>query len=522
MPKVLLKMQKPFLKILLVFLLTCGFFLRITRLEEFFVFGFDEEVIAFRAKQLIVNLRPFLIGGVTPFHVHLGPLFYYFSSLLLVWPWRLNPLSWGVWAAVIATLVIFLIFLVGKKLFNERVGLMAAFFQAFSFYQILYDRHYWPLFLDPLFSLLVLLSLWQIIKRRFNWVFVLALTLAFAWQTDPTNWLLPVCVAVTWWLFSLPVKNKKVILAILILLFSFLPLIIFDIRHKGANIKGLWQFQDEMQRTLNLSGERLLATLVYLPQGLAKLLWNSGREKVYYHRFLISKMTGWQVFLTSLVTLLLLFVLKRGFKKKLKNPGLKLLSIFFIITFTGIFIYGNFLGFHLWDHYLVILFPIFFLGLAVLFDVLWQSHGYPLLPIILVIFTFFNLREFFLYQPPFSFKAKMAGVSWVKEVLDGEKFALESLSHDFRYNGIRYLFYLIGKEPEISFVDPSLFWLYDQEPGGQYPKNFVVFVLKDFEEDSYEGRLYQEYLRETRKKKSFEDTEVLVVNNEAQRFRVNY
>lgn len=512
-------MEKSFFKILLLLLLTGGFFLRITRLQELFVFGFDEEVIAFRSKQLIANLKPFLIGGVTPFHVHLGPLFYYFSSLLLVWPWKLNPLSWGVWAAVIATLVIFLLFGVGKKLFNERVGLLAAFFQAFSFYQILYDRHYWPLFLDPLFSLITLLSLYQIIKGKLNWVFVLSLTLAFAWQTDPTTWPLFIFVVVIWWLFSLPIRNKKVALACLIFLFSFFPLVIFDIRHQGANIKGLWQFKSVTQKTLGFSGERLRNTLVYLPQGLAKLLWVSGKEKIYYHQFRINELTGWQA---VLIILILFFVAKIGFRRKTKDPGLKLLSLFFAITFMGVFFYGNFIGFDLWEHYLVILFPIFFLDLAVLFDVLWQSHGYPLVPLFLIVFIFVNIREFFLFKPRFNFKNKMAAVSWVKQEIQEEKFTLESLSRDFRYNGIRYLFYLVGKEPEMSFVDPALFWLYDEKPADKYPKNFVVFVSRDFEDDSKEGQLYQQFSEESRAKKTFQDLEVLIVDNEKQQFTVDY
>lgn len=508
--------------VFLVLILLGGLFLRIWKLEELFVFGFDEEVIAFRAKQLLANHKLFLIGGVTPLRVHLGPLFYYFSSLLLVWPWRLNPLSWGVWAGVLSSLAVFLIYWTGKKFFNERVGMIAAFLQGFSFYQIIHDRHYWPLFLNPLFSLLVLLSLGQIIKKYLNWVFVLAIVLSFAWQTDPTSWPLFILVIIAWWLFALPVKNKKVFFAFCLLLASFFPLIAFDIRHQGSNISGLWQFKSETEKSTALSNEKLLNTLIYLPQGLAKLLWTSRYEPLFYHRFFLREMNHGQMILSLVVFWLLFLVFKRTLKERKEKPVLPLLSLSFFITFIGVFFYGNFVGFDLWNHYLVILFPIFFLSLAVFADSIWESHWYALVPFFLVIFSFFNIRELWLYKPPFNFKNKMVAVNWTKQVLGEEEFALESLSEDSRFNGIRYLFYLVNKEPVISFVDPPLFWLYDHEPGGQYPKNFVVFVSQDFAKDSEEGELYQQYQAETFNSQTFGDIEVLIVDNEEQQFTVDY
>lgn len=504
----------------LILLLVVGFFLRIWRLEEFFVFGFDEEVIAFRAKQLLANYKPFLIGGVTPFHIHLGPLFYYFSAFLLIWPWFLNPLSWGVWAAVIASGVIFLIYQVGSKLFNHRVGLLAAFFQSLSFYQILYDRHYWPLFLNPLFSLLVLLSLWQIVHKKINWVFVLSAILAFTWQTDPSSWLLFVLVLVAWRVFSLPLKKKKVIFAFLIFLASFLPLIIFDLRHQGSNIGGVREFQGKAGKSFSISSERLLPTLLFLPQGLARLLWTKTSDQAFYQRFVLADLNPALLALTIIVVLLLFSFFKKSLTRK--KPGESLLALFYLITFIGVFLYGNLIGFDLWNHYLCILFPVFLLTVAWFFDRWWQGQWYLLVPLFLTAFLGFNLRGFLLYKPPFNFSNKIAAVAWTKEVLGEEEFSLESLSQDFRFNGIRYLFYLAGKEPVISFVDPPLFWLYDKEPGGQYPENFVVFVSHDFSEDSEEDQLYQQYHEETIMSQTFEDMEVLIVNNENREFTINY
>lgn len=507
----------------LFLLISGGFFLRISRLEELFNFSFDEEVIAFRVKQLIVNHRFFLIGGVTPFRVHLGPYFYYFSSLLMLFPLKLNPLSWGFWAAIISTFTIFLIYYVGKKLFNERVGLFASFLQAFSFYQILYDRHYWPLFLDPLISLLVLLSLWKIINQKLNWAVFLGLVLSFAWHTDPTTWPYFLLVALVFLIFRLPINNRKFILSVLIFLFSFLPLVLFDLRHEGSNIRGLLQFKDVAQKQAGFSAEEFKKSLLFIPHTLGKLLWNSKNEIIYYHRFSLKD----QNFLSIISALLIFFFFYLTFKNKplvktKKNSISLVISLVFLVIFIGVVFYGNFISFDLWDHYLVILFPIFFLILGYFADKWWQSQWYIFLLLFLPLFAFANIKEFLLYKLPFNFKNKTEAVSWVAQELKNEDFALDSLSKNFRYNGIRYLFYLAGKEPNISFVDPALFWLYDEKPKEKYPKIFVVFVSQDFKKESEEMVRYQGFLKKASRKKNFNDIEVLIVDNENQEFTISF
>ena len=121
-----------------------GLFLRLFNLSSWFYFTHDEETIIWRVMPFIRDYNPFLLGGVTPFHVHLGPWFYYLSALVLKIS-RLNPLGWGATAALLSVMAMWLTFYVGKVFFNRRVGLIALLLYATSFLMIAFDRHWWPL-----------------------------------------------------------------------------------------------------------------------------------------------------------------------------------------------------------------------------------------------------------------------------------------------------------------------------------------------------------------------------------------
>ena len=145
-------------KLFLLLILILGLSLRLINLREWLHFEFDEEVIAWKLRQFVEFGKPFLIGGGTPFGFHLGPAFYYLSAIPLFFS-RLDPIGWGITAAVFGIVTIWLMWLVGKTLFNNRIGLISALLWAVSFTTVMSDRHWWPLVLDPMLSLIVILCL---------------------------------------------------------------------------------------------------------------------------------------------------------------------------------------------------------------------------------------------------------------------------------------------------------------------------------------------------------------------------
>src|SRR4030042_2061050 len=136
----------------IILLIVITFILRVIKLEQLFYFTYDESIPAFVGKRLILWHHIPLIGGVTPFNLHLGPYFYWFYTLILFLG-KLNPISWGWASALIAMITAYMMYIVGKSFADKKVGFTAATLWAFSYLANVYDRHLWALYWGPTDSL---------------------------------------------------------------------------------------------------------------------------------------------------------------------------------------------------------------------------------------------------------------------------------------------------------------------------------------------------------------------------------
>src|SRR5690348_15619781 len=108
----------------------------------------DEEVMNLIQRRIVLGVHFPLIGSVSPLGTYLGPYWYYIGALVLGIS-KLNPIGQGYFAAALGTFNIWLIYWVGKELFNKKVGLFAAFFYSTSFLMVIFDRRFWQLTLGP-------------------------------------------------------------------------------------------------------------------------------------------------------------------------------------------------------------------------------------------------------------------------------------------------------------------------------------------------------------------------------------
>ncbi len=456
-----------------ILIIALGFFLRLFNLSSWFYFTHDEETIVWRIMPLLRDNNLFLLGGVTPFHVHLGPWFYYLSALILKLS-QFNPLGWGIAAAVFSFLTMGLMFYVGQLFFGRRVGLVALLLYASSFLMIAFERHWWPLYFGPLLSLIVLICLYQLIRGKSIFVIPLGLALAFGFHTDPSNWGLLLLTAVTWIKFKPKIIKKHLNIAILTFLISFLPLIIFDIKHQGVNLAGVKQYFSETRPHQGLSSSRFLSVLAFVPKGLSRLIYTGPPELTSIYTYCRQLITTYPIALTITFIVLISFAVLVW--RHRHEPAYWLLGSYFFLLFIGLNLYGNFFSSDLFDHYLATLFPVFFLIIAVLLDRLFP----PIRLAIIVTLVSLNLFLFSRTTTQDSFLLKRQAVAWAIEQIGDQPFALDSLSSCFRYNGTRYLFTLAGREPAQSFVDTNFGWLYPHPPSSQTPLARVIFVHADF------------------------------------------
>ena len=489
--------------------------LRLFNLAELFYFTHDEETIVWRTMSLLRDKNLFLLGGVTPLHVHLGPWFYYLSAVIL-WFAKLNPLGWGAAGAIVGAFTTLLIYVLGKKFYSRRVGIIAAALNAVSFLSITYDRHWWPLVLDPLLSVSALFILTQLANKKYQLAPILGVLLALGFHSDPSNWGLLILSVVVFYKYKLPLKQKSILAGFAIFLFSFAPLIAFDISNQGANLKGVNQYFTETKPDQGLSFGRLQDTLLYIPQSLSRLLVSESTDLshsyAYCPKYSKTRLDNASAIMVLTTTAALAFFLLRKSKRKIDW----IIKAYLVVLILGINIYGNFFSSDLFDHYLATLFPVFFLVVATFADKLLKKQQLFTV-LVLSLLVLLNLNAVRNTTNSQGYLDKLAAVGWVSANLGNKPFALDSQGECFRYNGIRYLFTLAGHDPDLSFVDPNFFWLYDKLPQVSYPETLVVFSsVKDNQKNS---KIYSQNLIE---KKQFGSTQVLIIDNSSGEFSIEF
>lgn len=428
--------------LILGLILLIALFLRLFRLTELFHFTMDEELIAWRAWGLFHLHRPFLIGGISPLQIHLPPYFYYLSSLLL-WLFKFNPLGWGWWAGLFSLITVFLLYKLSRNL-------IAPLLYSVSLTAILFDRHYWPLFFNPLFVLLVL---WALKKKR---CLVLMLTLVLAVTADPSN--------LTLVLFVL-IYNARALWKYLWLGAGIFiaPLLIFDLRHQWQNLSGV-------SRLFNQLGgkEPNYQSLLLLPQSLARFWYTAQTNLVEVYSYCIpyaqARLSGINIWLLLTAIIVVILAIRQS-----KEIRLLLLSYFIGLGIFGI------LGYSLFDHYLTGLMPIWAIITAMAINRLPKKLGY----LVVAIFIVINLYQFSRINNPYGMKYKQELVIWANQYLAESDWELESVSKCHRENGLRYLFELSGNPPQQSFMDANFAWLYPNPLTNTPPEKILLVTDKN-------------------------------------------
>jgi hypothetical protein len=461
-------------KWLILSLLGIGFFLRLFKLQQLFYFSMDEAYVAFRAWGLFVLKRPFLIGAAGPLQFHLPPYFFYLSSILLT-PFNFNPVGWGVWAALLGLLTIYLLYRLTDVLTNRSTGLIAATLYSTSFTAIFFDRHYWPLNLNPLYLVITLILLIKLKSQSF-WPYLgLATILVMAITSDPSNIPL-VLVVISYFIINQKQLNHRFQYLSLIsaIVFFFTPLVVFDLRHNWQNLLSISNLFTNTSQ-LNFSLQNFTNALLLLPRSLARFWYSPQTNITNLHTYCIPHASARQQHLPLILVLLAAGLLFWLITKNLrsKQPILRITSLLLIYYLIGISIYAA-LGYSVFDHYFSGLLPIFALLTALIINRLPKTIG--LLALTTLICS--NLFQFSKAHNPYGLVHKQQLVAWAVDKLEGQTYVLNSISKCHRENGLRYLFELTHHPPQQSFMDPNFAWLYRQPPSTTKPSRQLLVTDK--------------------------------------------
>lgn len=511
MPKASVKIVK-FWPILVLVIFT--FILRVIKIEDLFYFTYDESIPAFVGRRLLLENHLPLIGGVTPFNFHLAPYFYWLLSLILIIG-KLNPVAWGWAGAIIAMFTTLMMYTVGKTFANYKVGFLAAAVWAFSYMANIYDRHFWALYWGPLVSLIVLYSLYKIIKGKENYVYLLAAVIAFGVHSDPSNLVFIVFVVLVWIIYKLPVK-KSTYLAAGIIIFSFLPLVIFDLRHNFANTKPVLEFIRQDRNNPGFSTNKFLNNSLLFPRAASRLIYTFGDSEIskqysYCQTFVAEKFKAIPTSVLIISTITILVFLTWSFTRRKMEPQLFLISLLLALYFLGIQVYGTIFQADIFEHYVTGTFAIFLL----LFALLLCKLPNKIRLVILGVFIVANLYKISLARNSQGLTSKRLAIEYTMAQVGDKPFSLDSLSRCWKLNGYRYLFTVFGREPVKSYVDPNFSYLYGTTSVAQrHPPTVVSFVIHDFVPETEE--FYQRYAllkSHEIESKTFGVLEVIIMDN---------
>lgn len=218
-------------------ILLAGIVLRIYGAFANLDFGHDQDLQAWFVRDVLINRHLRLIGQETSTQgIFIGPLYYY----LLIPFYFLTSMEphGGVYlATLLAAATILSYYFVFSKIFNYRVGLIAAGFYAFSFPFILNDRAVLPTTPVFLWTVWFLYCIYLFTSKKYKTAFLLIGFLAgMVWEMNMALILaFPAIFIVV--LPALKLKNIRYILnGLYVFIISSLPLLIFEIRHNFSQL----------------------------------------------------------------------------------------------------------------------------------------------------------------------------------------------------------------------------------------------------------------------------------------------
>ena len=108
-------------KFIFISILVLGFFLRIYKLEELFLYGHDQDLASWFVKDVVINKHLRLIGQETSTQgIFIGPIYYYFLiPFYLVFD--MDPIAGTVAITTLGLFSIFSFYYVFKKISSNRI-----------------------------------------------------------------------------------------------------------------------------------------------------------------------------------------------------------------------------------------------------------------------------------------------------------------------------------------------------------------------------------------------------------------
>ena len=302
----------------------------------------------------------------------------------------------------------------------------------------------------------------------------------FSWHSDFSVLVIPLAGFLTWIVFRPKIFSKKNIPALFLLIFSFLPLLIFDLRHDFVNFKMINSIFSRFENR-SFSTENINFSL--FPKTMMRIIFLSPKniqDNFAYNKNAYSFPK--YPFLSGIIVAFSLFVFSKRLIEE-KKDIFKMIGIFLITFLFGFFIHTAFYGGDFYQHYLTLLFPIFCLLFALGLDFCLKNKIKLPVYLFLASFLIVNLYVLFSAKVKHSTYEKIKKIKKVKNLLIKQKFA----AYDFGFEGagMHYLYLYHDLHPVKTTDVDDWYWVYmthslfDVAPEMEWPDKVLVMIAKD-------------------------------------------
>ncbi len=344
--------------IILCLVLSGGAFLRLYQLPSLLHFADDEGRDMLIAEKIAAGEDfPSLGPSSSTRNFYLGPVFYYAMGLTLkIWD---HPASPAIMVALISVVTGYLLYRLGKDVFSPSAGLIMTALWSFSYAAILQGRWAWHPNVLPLFVTAIILCLFHLRRPENNgwhgdnwYVIGLFASVAIAVQLHATAFLLIPAIIIYWLFFPPKIKQPWAWTAGLVVALGLVaPVLAYELRNNWNNIGGA--FNQLRQGEPYPVDNRFLYAGKSLMWSIADLFGN------------IKYIGLWLVLVTIPVSVVFIWNLVKNVIIKFR-PIKWFLTIFLLII--GSF-YVFFSG-QLFPHYFILIFPVVFMLIGLLWETL--------------------------------------------------------------------------------------------------------------------------------------------------------
>lgn len=303
------------------------------------------------------------MGAPTTVGGNAGPFYYFILSVPFIF--SSNPIVVSAFIALLNVLAIVLTFKFAKDFFNERIALITSALIAVSPFALIYSRKIWnPDLLFP-FSVILLYSLYSFaVNKKSKYIIPIFISSATLLQLHPVTLFLSPIVLFVLLRFhkSINIKHLSVGLIAAFLLFS--PFIYFELQNNFKNTEtlistsGLFKFDK-----INTIAIQHIASLTS-GSNFDYILGDSAKS------FYSSILNLQQFFVVENILLFFAFlILIYSAKNPFSNFKHFLLLIWMIVPILILFFFNG----PQYPHHLIMLYPVQFLAIAILFDFILEK-----------------------------------------------------------------------------------------------------------------------------------------------------